>query len=173
MARLERIWIKRRRRAPTEPVDRATLVAGTGIEGNADRGGRRQVTLIAAERWAELMTELDATTDPSARRANLLVSGLDLLDARDRLLDVGTCRLLVLGETRPCERMEEALPGLQEAMRARWGGGVFAQVVEGGEIRVGDPVAWVPPSREPGLGSSDDPRPRPPPFPVPDGSVPS
>ena len=144
MPRLEQIWIKRSRRAPTEAVQLATLVAGRGIAGNADQGGRRQVTVIAAERWTELMAELDATTDPSARRANLLVSGIDLEETRGRLLRIGSCELRVGGETRPCERMDEALPGLQEAMKAHWGGGVFAEVVKGGEIRAGDPVAWVP-----------------------------
>ena len=142
MPKLERIWIKRRRRAPTEPVERATLVAGSGIDGNTDRGGRRQVTLIAAERWGELMAELDAGVDPAARRANLLVSGIDFLESRGRLLDIGDCQLRIGGETRPCERMDEALPGLQEAMKARMGGGVFAEIVKGGEIRVGDAVAW-------------------------------
>ncbi len=143
MPRLEKIWIKRRRRAPTELADRATLVAGSGIDGNADRGGRRQVTIIAAERWTELMTELRAAGDPSARRANLLVSGIDLEETRGRLLDIGSCQLRISGETRPCERMDEALPGLKEAMKARWGGGVFAEVLKGGEIRIGDPVAWA------------------------------
>jgi MOSC domain-containing protein YiiM len=39
--------------------------------------------------------------------------------------------------------MDEALPGLRNAMRNNWGGGVFAQVLDDGEITVGDEVAWV------------------------------
>jgi MOSC domain-containing protein YiiM len=142
MPRLERIWIKRRRRAPTEEVPHATLIAGSGIDGNADRGGRRQVTVLSAERWAEILSELGAEVDPGVRRANLLVSGIDLAESRGRILRVGACELRIRGETRPCERMDEALPGLREVMKARWGGGVFAEVVSGGEIRVGDVVGW-------------------------------
>ena len=53
-------------------------------------------------------------------------------------------RLRVLGETRPCERMDEALPGLRAAMESEWGGGVFAEVLDDGEIAVGCEVAWAP-----------------------------
>lgn len=143
MGRLEAIWIKRARRGPMDPVERVTLVADRGMVGNANQGGRRQVTIIARETWDRLMRELGAEVDPSARRANLMLSGLDLEGSRDRILKVGTCRIWIRGETRPCERMDEALPGLQEAMRARWGGGAYGVVLEDGEIRVGDPVAWV------------------------------
>ena len=84
------------------------------------------------------MEEVGATADPRGRRANLLVRGLDLIDTRGRLLRIGTATLRIVGETRPCEQMDDVWPGLQEAMRHRWGGGVFAEVLEGGEIAVGD-----------------------------------
>lgn len=142
MGTLERIWLKRAKRGPMDAVRVASLEVGVGLIENANTGGRRQVTIIARERWAEIMETLGAELDPSTRRANLLVSGLDLQKSRRRVIKVGSARLLVHGETRPCERMEEACPGLQAAMRERWGGGVFAEVIEGGEIRPGDPVDW-------------------------------
>lgn len=142
MGRLEAIWLKRGRRGVMDPVRRAGLVPGAGIEGNTDRGGKRQVTLLSRERWEALMAETRGTLDPSARRANLLLSGIDLRESRGRRLRIGACLLLVNGETRPCERMEEALPGLMEAMRREWGGGAYAEVVEGGFIEPGDPASW-------------------------------
>ena len=108
-------------------AERAMLIAGRGIVGNANQGGTRQVTLIDLERWQELMDRFGADLDTSARRANLVVDGLDLFDSRGRTLRIGATRLLIRGETRPCERMDEALPGLQNAMRERWGGGAFAE----------------------------------------------
>ena len=125
-----------------DPVRSATLEPGLGLDGNANRGGRRQVTIITRERWDELMRDLGADLPPSARRANLMVSGVDLQDSRGRILRVGPARLKINGETRPCEQMEEAHAGLQALMRDRWGGGAFAEVLDGGEILVGHPVEW-------------------------------
>ena len=120
----------------------AELVAGDGIVDDANRGGKRQVTLISRERWDGLERELAATIDPKARRANVLLSGIDIEECRDRVLRIGGCRLLVQGETRPCERMDEAHAGLQEAMRSRWGGGSWAEILHGGPISVGDGADW-------------------------------
>ena len=117
--------------------------AGKGIVGNADQGGWRQVTIITQESWDALMRKVGASLDPAARRANLLVSGIDLEDTREWNLQVGDARLRIRGETRPCEQMDQAAPGLRDAMRAGWGGGVFAEVLTDGAIAVGDAVTWI------------------------------
>jgi MOSC domain-containing protein YiiM len=138
--RLEAIWIKRMKRGPMDPADQATLVADRGIVGNADQGGRRQVTVIEQETWRTMMAELSADISPAARRANLMVSGISLRDSRDRVLHVGDCRIRLLGETRPCEQMDDALPGLRRVMAQPWRGGAFGEILDGGEVRVGDTV---------------------------------
>lgn len=146
MAKLETIWVKRAKGGLMDPVDTAILESAAGIRGNANRGGRRQVTIISAERWRAICDELGADLPPSTRRANLLVSGIDLEKTRGRVLRIGPARLRVDGETRPCWQMDEAHAGLQAAMDPHWGGGAFAEVVEGGEIRTGDPVEWETPT---------------------------
>ena len=146
--RVERIWIKRFRRGPMDSVPEAELVADRGIVGNANQGGRRQVTVIEREAWEDLMTRLGAALDPSTRRANLMLSGIPLKKTRGQILLIGECRLEIFGETKPCERMEASFPGLKSAMYGEWRGGVFARVAVGGVISVGDAVELRSQNRE-------------------------
>jgi MOSC domain-containing protein YiiM len=141
--RLVMIWVKRAPGGPMDAAESASLVAGRGIAGNANQGGKRQVTILEREAWEAMMAELGGSLASSARRANLVVSGIRLAESRGRMLRVGPCRLLVNGETRPCEQMDAALPGLREAMGRDWRGGVYAEVLDDGEIAVGEPVAWA------------------------------
>jgi len=142
MNRLERIWIKRMKRGPMDPVDKARVIAGKGIVGNANQGGKRQVTILSAKHWQQVTAFLDHTPDPRERRANLLVSDIDFTDARGKILKIGNVRVRIYGETRPCEQMEKAAPGLKAAMQVPFGGGAFAEVLDDGEIAVGDPVVF-------------------------------
>jgi MOSC domain-containing protein YiiM len=142
-AMIAAIWLKRAHRGPMDRVDQAELVAGRGLVGNADQGRRRQITLLEEEVWDDMVSALGGNTDPSARRANILLRGVRLAESRGRILSVGGCRVRIGGETKPCERMDEALPGLREIMWPGWRGGVFAEVLDTGTIRVGDAVAWV------------------------------
>ena len=100
------------------------------------------MTLVSLERWEELMKQVGGNLDPGARRANLVLSDVNLENSRGRVLCIGPSRLLIAGETRPCEQMEQAAPGLQRAMRERWGGGAYAEVLTAGTVSVGDKVSW-------------------------------
>ena len=160
--RLEAIWIKRAHKGPMDAVSEAELVEGQGLKNNADQGGRRQVAILSRERWEEATAGLGAgkpggeshgesdaagfAIDPKDRRANLFVSGLDLEETRGWTLAVGGHRMVIAGETKPCAFMDDICDGLQAAMRPHWGGGAYAQVLDGGTIAVGDRVTLTPPS---------------------------
>jgi len=140
--RVEMLWVKRAHRGPMDSQPTIELVAGRGVAGSADQRGRRQVTIIEREVWDALMRELGSDAGPETRRANVLVSEIDLRASRGRVLRIGGTRVRVAGEVKPCERMEEAVPGLRASMFPEWRGGAFAEIIEGGLVSVGDVVAW-------------------------------
>jgi MOSC domain-containing protein YiiM len=139
---LRSIWIKRFRLGPMDPVGEAELVEGRGLVGNANQGGRRQVTLLEEEVWDALTRSLGCALDPSQRRANLLVRDLPLVGTRGRVLRLGESRIRIVGETKPCERMEALCPGLEAALWPEWRGGAYGEVLRGGRVTVGDTVGW-------------------------------
>jgi MOSC domain-containing protein YiiM len=140
LSQLLKIWIKRFRRGPMDAVSRASLVAGRGIAGDANQGSTRQVTILSDRSWSEV-TAGPGTPDPVVRRANLLVSDIDLANSRHKILQIGRVRIRLLGEVRPCERMDDAKPGLKAAMSVPYGGGAFGEVLDDGEIAIGDRVS--------------------------------
>ena len=151
--RLEQVWRKRFRRGPMDPVATAALEPGRGLGDSADAGGKRQITILSAERWQRISDELGVALDPRVRRANLLVSGVELERSTHRVLRIGPCRVRIVGETRGCERMDEAHAGLLAALDPPWAGGAFGEVLDGGDIAVGDAVHWEDAEERPGADS--------------------
>lgn len=143
MSELTQIWIKRMHKGPMDPAPKATVIAGQGLVGNANQGGKRQVTIVSNRNWEAVTAPLGATPDPRMRRANLLVSDVDFADSRGKVLRIGKIRIRIDGETRPCEQMEAVAPGLQQAMSVPWGGGAFGEVLDDGVIAVGDSVTFL------------------------------
>jgi len=143
------IGIARRsgRYTPMEQVDAIDVLRGAGLEGDhkGPKFPNRGVTILSREAWEEALAELKDLADPvplpwTARRANLLVEGLRLPQARGAVLEVGPLRLEVTAQTFPCGRMEAVHKGLMKALAADWRGGICCRVIAGGRIRLGELV---------------------------------
>jgi MOSC domain-containing protein YiiM len=125
--------ISREKGTPKSPVPRIVLVAGRGIEGDAHAGpGERQVSLLADEDIDTMRGKL-ADLSPGDFAENITTRGVDLAS-----LPVGT-RLRIGDAVLEISRIgKECHSGC--AIRERTGDcvmpkrGVFAVVIEGGEI---------------------------------------
>jgi MOSC domain-containing protein YiiM len=141
--RVEAIWVKRSHGGVMDAADEVDVVAGKGIVRDANFGRRRQVTVIEKETFDRVRRSLPDAA-PVMRRANIMVSGVRLLESRNRVLRVGGVRILLRGETRPCERMDEQCDGLRAALSTDWGGGAHGMVLDDGLVRVGDTAVLEP-----------------------------
>jgi MOSC domain-containing protein YiiM len=131
------------RRAPMQTTDRGLITSATGLAGDfkGAKYPRRQITVLALEAWQAALAEIAQSSLPwTARRANLLVEGVELPRAAGGVLRVGTVHLEVTGQTYPCSRTEEAQAGLLSALAKDWRGGVTCRVLEGGPVALGDAV---------------------------------
>ena len=137
------IWLKPRRGAPLQPVDQAELVAGRGLVGNAEQGGRRQITVLDERAWNDAVLETGASIDPVQRRANVLLRGIDLAGSRGQTLRIGRCAIRVWTEVTPCSKLDAVHERLRAALRPNWRGGICGEIVAGGTIRIGDHAEWI------------------------------
>ena len=144
--RVDWIGVIPARREAVCSVESAEVSIDEGLVADHHTGGRtrkRQLTLIQAEHLPVVasLTGREAV-DPGLLRRNVVVSGINLLALRSRRFSIGEVVLEMTGICHPCSRMEENLgPGGFNAMRGH--GGINTRVLQGGTIRVGDPVRLV------------------------------
>lgn len=145
---VESIHVASRGKELPRAVERATAVAGRGLEGDRYHDGtgtfshwrgRRDLTLIEAEALEELARDTGIELDPGEARRNVVVRGLDLNGLVGRRFRVGAVECEALEPSPPCRHLEKlTAPGVLKGLAGR--GGVRAAILTGGEIAVGDPV---------------------------------
>ena len=146
---LEHITLRTERRGEVERVEETEVIAGLGLAGDhrtkrkVNMQSKRQVTLIQAEHFPALSAMMGREVIPEDTRRNLVVSGLNLLALKDKKFRIGEVVFEGSGLCHPCSRMEETLgEGGYNVMRGH--GGILARVLQGGTVRVGDEVVFLP-----------------------------
>jgi len=166
--RIESIYISAKSAAPIESLEKATLVAGVGIEGdrNALQTGTysakflnepgRQVTIVSADGIEATMSETGMTPFESLGelRRNLVVRGItaeavNAMVGHEVRVGNNDTRLFIHRRTVPCKYRElhTKRPGL---MNNLWDVcGVNCEILTGGTIGVGDSIAVIPNTYQP------------------------
>ena len=133
-----RTWVRRTKGATPEEVDGLTLIAGEGVQHDHTRGKWRHVTLLCVEDWEAATAAIGHEVDPVHRRANVLLSGGRAGDLLGTTIRLGEATIEIRGETKPCDVMEQAAAGLEEALMPEFRAGVWGVILEGGRVQPGD-----------------------------------
>jgi MOSC domain-containing protein YiiM len=141
---VEHIHLTPTQGAPVEPVERAETEAGLGIRGDRYFGDpeAEQLTLIEAEAIERLAAEHDVSLGPGGTRRNLTTRGIDLGSLIGRRFRVGEAVCEGLERCEPCLYLAKLTD--PRVLRGLVHTGLSAAVLEGGTIRVGDPVEVLP-----------------------------
>lgn len=142
MTRLVGIAIREKSRAPMQTLTEANVSTEKGVQGDfRGKPGRRQVTVLSADVWRKVCTELKQDIPWLTRRANLLVEGYDFSAADvGKTITIGDLVLEICRETDPCPRMDEQVNGLTAALTPDWRGGVCCRVKKDGYIKLNDEI---------------------------------
>jgi len=137
--------------APMRPLERATAIAGRGLDGDryargegtfSTRAGTgRALTLVDAAALTRLRANGVALEDVESRR-NLVVEGIELDALIGRRFRVGEIECQGARRCEPCAHLERLTrPGVLRGLVHR--GGLRADVLAGGVIQVGDEIVAV------------------------------
>ncbi len=134
---------------PMVSVKEVRAVVGKGLEGDRyfkqvgtysnKRGPGREVTLIEIEAIEALKREDGIALDPGASRRNIVTRGVPLNHLVGREFRMGEVMLRGMRLCEPCAHLEGLTqPGVLRGLIHR--GGLRAQILTEGTIRVGDVV---------------------------------
>jgi len=134
------IHVAKATKLPMRPVESVVAEAGAGLVGDRYHGSKhRHVTVQSAPSLADASRALGAPVDAGATRRNITLSGGPVPGRPGTRIRMGEALLEVVRPAAPCRLMDDLIgPGAMKALHAR--GGTVFRILEGGVIRVGDPV---------------------------------
>jgi MOSC domain-containing protein YiiM len=135
--------------APMKTVAQVKAVAGQGLEGDRysnklgtysnDPGSGRAVTLIESEAIEALRRDYQIELAAGQTRRNIVTRGIPLNHLVEREFTIGAVTLRGSRLCDPCAHLERlSVKGAMRGLIHR--GGLRAEIVVGGRIRVGDMV---------------------------------
>lgn len=131
---------------PLAPADQVQVKTGAGIEG--DRYGDKDITLFEAEAIEDLRTSTGIELAPDEIRRNVMTRGVSLNDLLGHRIRLGEVEAVVTELCHPCSHLQKLTqPGVLRGLVNR--GGLNADVVQGGAIRVGDMLEDLGPAEHP------------------------
>lgn len=124
---------------PVHEVDEIEAIAGQGLVGDRKFGSRRQITVVSAEELDEAAAKWGSDIPAGSTRRQITISDGRFNREPGATIRLGDVVVSVIGNCSPCDEMDESIgPGARTALIDL--AGVTATIVEGGTIRVGDPV---------------------------------
>jgi MOSC domain-containing protein YiiM len=146
---IEFIYIAPAATAPALSVKEAHAIPGVGLEG--DRYALRQgtfykpepdfeLTLIEAEAIEALKRDYNVDLPPSEARRNLVTRGVALNHLVGRDFQIGEVKAHGIRLCEPCDHLQR-LTGRQLIKGLRHRGGLRAQILTPGAIRIGDSLS--------------------------------
>ena len=134
------IHVAKATKLPMRPVESVVAETGLGLVGDRYHGSRhRHVTVQSASSLADASHDLGAPVEAGATRRNVTLSGGPVPGRPGTRIRMGEALLEVVRPAAPCRLMDDLIaPGAMKALHAR--GGTVFRIIEGGVIRVGDPV---------------------------------
>jgi len=141
--------------APMQPLDEVEAAPGKGLVGDRyaacngkyspdDAGNvlpKREVTLIEAETLAAVANETGSKFSHADTRRNLLTDGVPLNHLVGKSFSIGEVELRGVELCEPCSYLESMHRGIMKPLIHR--GGLRAQVIRGGTLRVGDTIRYL------------------------------
>ena len=148
MGKIQSIHIASAAKAPMQSLDHVLATPGVGLEG--DRYALQQgtfykpepdfeLTLIEAEAINALKRDYEIELAPGEARRNLVTSGVPLNHLVGREFQIGEVRVRGIRLCEPCSHLQ-ALVGLPVIKGLRHRGGLRAQILSQGTIRVDDSI---------------------------------